>query len=262
MTKRFHLQAMHIREFIWFVPFLCIALMALSLFRPLPHLPAPAHSRIAVDAMDTPVRIALPFHGTVLTFGAHASQYLAATRSPETLLIAGGKGYIATRQWFAGCEMSWVYPQVLNEDHFWDLKGRLRGHGPYVELENAFAFNPGVYLGSMGGPMLVMRSIGLPALYTTRGQSKDWNQDPITETRVMSAVTGQSEWGETLIARFWQAYADLEQDLKPASITHKLSVLGVWSYSSDRAFLRAGGADYPSAGLRDASEGYHALAGL
>ena len=104
MKKHFHIQTIPRREFIWLVPFLCIALMAIGLFRPLPHLPGPAHSRQVVDAEGTPVQIALPFRGAVLTFGAHPSAYLAATRSPETLLIAGGKGYVVTREWFAKCE--------------------------------------------------------------------------------------------------------------------------------------------------------------
>ena len=157
--------------------------------------------------------------------------------------------------------MSWVYPQVLTQDHFWDIKGRLRTHGPYGEIETLFAFNPGAYLGPIGGPMPLIRRVGLPALYVN-WKDEDWDEQSITQTRVMSAVAGQSEWGEALIARFRQAYADLERDLKPASITHKLRVLGVDSSSSNRAYLRVGvGYDpfKPRAGLRDAREGYYPL---
>jgi ABC-type Fe3+-hydroxamate transport system substrate-binding protein len=240
MTPRSASKLVCLRELIWFAPFLCMALMALGLLRTLPSLPPPAHSRTVVDAGGTQVQIALPFRGVVLTWASHPSQYLATTRAPETILIAGGPTQVSNRTTFAGSVMSWVYPQVLSQDKFWDLRNLLRSRGPYAEIEAVFSYDAGAYIGVQGGPMPLIRHVGMPALYTDRLKERNNDEEIFTQTRVLSALVGQPERGEALIAQYRQAYADLEQELQPASITNKLRFLTLESSRNNRKYLKLG----------------------
>jgi hypothetical protein len=236
--------------------------MALALLRPLPRFPIPAHSRTVADAAGTPVRIPLPFRGTVLAWASHPPSYLAVTRAPETLLVAGGRRYISTREAFARSELSWIYPQVLKQDKFWDLRGKLASHGQYAAIENILAYDQGAaYLGMQGGPMPLMRTVGLSALYTDAGAT-GVDEANFSAARVLSALAGEPERGEVLIARFHQIHADLERELQSARIDHKLRVAYIGSSKKDRRFVQVmsgrGDTDSPRAGLQNVADQYYA----
>ncbi len=210
------------RELIWIAPFLCIALMALALLRPLPHFPVPARSRTVMDGGGTPVRIALPFRGTALTWGVNVAEYLEDTHAPETLLKAGGPFF--DRPWFARQVASWIYPQVLEQDSIWDASGVSRGRGANAEIETHFAFDPGAYLGVTWGPVPLMRRVGLPALYVA-ANTKNWDEWNFSTARVVTALIGHPERGEALIARYCQAYVDLDRELHTSTLASRPRVL-------------------------------------
>lgn len=259
MNSRNLFKTAHPREFIWFAPFLCIGLMALGLLRPLPHLPAPAHSRTVVDASGTPVQIETPFRGTALAWGDYAGGYLEHTRAPETLLHAGGP---SKRVEFSRHVTSWIYPQALAKDSIWDASMGTHNHGPYAEAETLLAYNPGVYLVTPYdfGPLL--RHLGLSVLYTLWFR-KAWDEG-FSQARVETALIGRPERGEALIVRYCRAFAEIRQELKPAALTSRPRVLIMGSSTNDRGLLGIKSVQHPyqrfllCAGVKNASEGWTA----
>ncbi|MGD0657744.1 MAG: ABC transporter substrate-binding protein [Syntrophorhabdales bacterium] len=255
MTK----MTAHPREFVWFAPFLCIGLMAVSLLRPLPHFPVPPHSRTVVDGGGTPVQIALPFRGTALTWGVNVAEYLEDTHAPETLLKAGGPFF--DRPWFAKQVASRIYPQVLKRDSIWDASGVSHSRGSNAEIETHFAFDPGAYLGAAWGAVPLMRRVGIPALYVA-AHTKNWDEYIFSFARVATALIGQPGRGEVLIARYRQAYVDLDQELHASSLTSRPRVLIMGSSRRNRGWLPLKSIKnsyqiyLPPAGVANGSEGW------
>jgi len=249
------------RELVWFVPFLCIALIALGLLRPLPHFSAPQHSRIVVDAAGRSIPIEVPYRGTALTWwGSFTNWYLEHTHSPETMLYAGGP---IERARFVGTILSWVYPELLNTDSFWQENVISRGRGPYAEVEGLMAYNPGAYIGagSSGGPLPLMRSVGLPVV-DTWGSVRGAEAVLFQVARIESALIQHRERGEAMIAHYLKAFAELKQDVEPATIRQRPRTLTMGSSFRDKLRLGVSGQRsvyvevyYPRAGLVDASVG-------
>jgi hypothetical protein len=146
------------RELLWLAPFFCIALIALSLLRPLPHFPLPAHYRTVVDGGGTPVHIALPFRGIALATNSFPSGYLEATRAPELLVYAGKP---SDRGMLALNAMNWIYPEVVKNDRLWNTRLFKNTSSPYSEIEALLAYDASVLLGC-GGPADFVHRIGLP----------------------------------------------------------------------------------------------------
>jgi ABC-type Fe3+-hydroxamate transport system substrate-binding protein len=216
-----------IKELIWCVPFICVGLIALALTRPPPVFPAPAQSRIVTDAEGIKVPIEIPFRGT---FYGGVGGYLEATRAPETLLKVGDSG---DREWFAKEAMSWIYPNVLNKDSLWDVK--FTGHGPYKELETLLAYEAGVYIEDRNlTPML--RRLGLPAL-SLSWHEKNWDEVCFSAARIETALTNEPEQGETVIAHYRQAFANLAHELQPETLTTKPRILIMGSDLENRRYL-------------------------
>lgn len=218
------MKGSHIRELSWLIPFACIGLMALSLLRPLPEFSAPAQGRIVVDAGGVPVHIALPFKGTVLTWGGLVREYLHDTRAPETLLNAGGAG----RREFLKEVIGWIYPRLAKRESVWDagVAGSY-GRAANSEVESLMALDAGAYLGMKGinnSPVSLLRRIGLPTLHSiTHPRSED--ERFFTQARVETAVIGHPERGEELIANYCRAFAELERELQPTTLTMRPRVL-------------------------------------
>jgi len=258
-------------EFLWLAPFLGIALIASGLLRPSPRFPLPAQYRTVVDAGGTPVPIALPFRGIALT--GYPNGYLENTRSPELLVYAGKP---SDRRRFANDVMSWVYPEVLKNDALWNAHLFRETDSPFPEIETLLAYNPSVYLGC-GGPPDVARRVGLPVyncgvpggsfslhrpdLRTKIGcglppdpTQRLYPQHYVKEggyysesylfpgLRSLSALIGNPAIAEPRIDSYCQAVLDLQQELQPSSLTHRLRVSAL---GEDRGNL-------PRAGVLDA----------
>lgn len=223
-------------ELTWLASFICIGLIALALLRPPPIFPAPARSRVVMDAENTKVLISLPFRGIVLTWGAWgAGGYLENTHAPETLFNVGGP---LDRAFFAEEVISWIYPEVLRNDGIWDAKVMQRGYGHYVNLETLLAYNTGVYLGNGGefGLVPLLRSVGLPALLLSRNEI-NWDEVCYSAAGVETALIGQPERGEALITAYKQAFADLAKELEPQSPVNNPRVLLMGSSTRDKRAL-------------------------
>ena len=253
------------RELVWLAPFLCMGLMVLSLLRPLPHFPLPSHGRTVVDAEGTPIQIERPFRGTVLTWGAWGvGGYLESTHAPETVSMAGGPW---ARWAFARDVLSWIYPDVLKEDRVWDTAKGDQSRRAKAEIETLFAYNPGAYLGNGGnfGMVPVLRRVGLPALYLSDpdpNKKRNWDDVMFATARVETALTEHPERGEALIARYRQAYVDLDQELHTSTLTSRPRVLIMGSSTRDKRwmYIKSIKNSYqmylPPAGVLNASKGY------
>jgi hypothetical protein len=213
------LQTVHPSEFFWFAPFLCIGLMAFSLLRPLPGFPAPAPSRIVVDAQGVKVPIAEPFLGIMpIAQGARVGDYLSNTRAPDTVYHAGGPG---DRGWFEHDLVSKVYPDVLREDHYWDLiKGRWADR-QRSEIEYLMTYHAGAYLSggrNCCGTASLLRRIGFPVLYESH--TNDWYEIDSSRAIVENALLGNPDRANTLIARYKQGFAEIESELQPGTLKY------------------------------------------
>ncbi len=236
-------------ELLWIAPFVCIVFVGLGLFRPMPHIPAPAHYRTLLDAEGTPVKIAEPFRGVALSGGYLIPWYLENTHTPEQLVLAGRPG---DRKGFPNSMMGWVYPEVTNKDSLW---GTISGndHG-FVEIEGMLAGDPGVYL---GGPVPLLRSVGLSTVVYWPS-NRSWREVCITVARVESNLVGHPERGEAYIARYLKTEARLKrqfyEELQPSSLTSHPKALtsGMSPYTCAHDLL-----GFPKDALADATQGWH-----
>jgi ABC-type Fe3+-hydroxamate transport system substrate-binding protein len=238
------------REALWLAPFLCIALIAFGLFRPLPHFTLPAQYRTVVDGGGTPVRIALPFRGIALTPTNFVNTYLEDTRSPELLVYSDKPSGV----------MSWIYPEVLKKDSLWNAKLFRKTASPYTDIEHLIAFDPSVYIGCGGPPDLVHRiglpvfncggspvlrqRLGLPDLRSKVGcgspsdpMQSHYNENYVKNggyysenylfpgLRLYSALIGHPESAETRIDAYCQMVAELQQELQPSTLASRPRVL-------------------------------------
>lgn len=249
------------REFVWSVPFLCVGLIALGLMRPKPTALPSVNGRTVVDAGGTEIQIEEPFRGIALTWGAWSvGWYLQSTHAPETVMNAGGP---LARQAFAKRELlSKVFPAVLLEARYWDARSGDKIQRAKWDIEAAFNINPGVFLGNSGnfGMVPVLRHVGLPAMYlSSHPQPSNWDGVCYQVARVESALVGHPERGEAQIARYKQAFADIERELQPQTLAHRPRVLMMGSSLRDRGYfyLKSVKNDYqiyfPPAGIINAS---------
>ena len=249
------IAAAPLRESKWLVPFAVIALAALSLLRPPPHFPPPAQYRIVKDAGGVEVPIGIPFRGTVLTWcGFGAGGYLGHTHSPRTLVSAGTE---IDRERFAETVWSWLYPESLQRDSLWQSQFRRR----FPELETVLGFDAGAYIGGCGATGVIpsLRAVGLPALGLNVEKGKNWDEQLYAMTRVETALTGEPERGEALIATYKQAYIDLDAELQTNTLTEHPRVLIMDSRTDDkrRLYIKSAKNDYriylPPAGVVNAA---------
>ncbi len=247
--------AISLQESKWVVPFAAIALASLSLLRPPPHFPPPARYRIIKDAGGVEVPIEIPFRGTVLTWcGFGAGGYLGHTHSPQTLVSAGTQN---DRERFAEGIWSWIYPESLQQDSLWQSQFRRR----FPELETVLAFDAGAYIGGCGatGVIASMRAVGLPALSLNVGKGKNWDEELFAMARVETALVGEPERGEALIAAYKRAYADLDAELQTKTLTEHPRILIMNSRTDDwrRLYVKNARNDYriylPPAGVANAA---------
>ncbi len=246
-------------ELFWLAPFICVGLLVLALLRPWPTFPIPRQGRTVVDADGIAVPVETPFRGTALAWGTQIDGYLHDTHAPETLASVEN----GDRTYFSRQVISWIYPQILRKDDLWNRRGISSGKGPNAAIEPLLAGDPGAYLGGGGafGPIPLMRRVGLPSLSLSRlGQNMD--EAFFTAARVETALTGQPERGEALIAGYRQAVAQLERDLRPKSLANRPRVLMMASWAGDPARLdvRTSGNPihifFPRAGIENASDGF------
>jgi ABC-type Fe3+-hydroxamate transport system substrate-binding protein len=205
------------RDLAWIAPFLCVGFIALGLLRPNPTSPPLAHGRTVVDAEGIREKIEDPFRGIALTRGAWTVEgYLMNTRSTDSIMNAGGS---VARHWFdVRGWMSKVYPQVLRDDKYWNVRfgddiQRTKG-----EIETLYEFNPGAFLGNGGqfGMVPFLRRAGLPILSLCwYPADKDWDDCSYSAARVETSLLGHPEAGEALIDRYKQAFADIKEELNP-----------------------------------------------
>ena len=252
------------RELTWVAPFLCIGLIVSSMLRPPQQFAAPEHSRTVVSADGVRVQIGEPFRGIVLTWGAWGvGGYLQNTRAPETVLVAGGP---LARKWFDERDlMSKVYPQVLQEDRFWDLQHGDWSQKAKAEIERLLTYDAGVYLGNGGefGMVTNLRRVGLPAL-SLIWHDKNWDEACYSTARVETSLIGHPELGEARIARYKQEFADIKQELQPESLPHHPRALMMgsslqnWRYFYFKSVKNDYQIYFPPAGVINASEGYPA----
>jgi hypothetical protein len=255
------------QEVLWLVPFVCIALIAFGLLRPLPHFPLPEQYRTVVDGGGVPVHMALPFRGIALAKNSFANSYLENTRSPELLVVADKPSGV----------MSWVYPELLKKESLWNTRLFLKTDSPYTEVENLLAFDPSVYVGC-GGPPDLVRRIGLPvfncggspAMRKRSGlpdlKSKVGCGSPpdsleshypanyvkgggyysegylFPGLRLYSALVGHPEQAEPRIDAYCQLVAELRQELQPSTLVSRPRVQA----------LGEDGANFPRAGIVNA----------
>ena len=242
-----------LREVVWMVPFLCIALVAFGLFRPQPHIPSPEHSRTVMSSDGVPVRIALPFRGVAIAPNYSAGWLLEDTLSPDLLLYAGNS---EAREVFAKSLMGQIFPEVSQNDNLWGASLFQHSSSPFVELETLLAYDPGVYLGC-AGPRDLMRNLGLPVL-NSRGScgvgkkpifacagsspSNYWAYYPegplFIPLKVDLDLAGHPEQAQARMASYCRVITDLQQELQPATLANSPHVLMSGEYGGD--FARTG----------------------
>jgi hypothetical protein len=254
------------QELLWVAPFLCIAVVAGGLLRPLPHFPRPDNYRDVVDGGGRAVHLALPFRGIALATNSFPNGYLEDTRAPELLVYAGKP---SDRAMLAKGVMSWVYPQVLKNDSLWNDWLFRNTNSPFIEVEGLLAYNPSVYVGCGGMPDVVLR-LGLPIFgcggspaLRQRSGLPDLNSrvgcgsppDPMRShypkksgyysesylfpgLRLYSALIGHPELAEPRVDAYCQAVADLRQDLQPSTLANRPRVQAVGEDGGN--FVRAG----------------------
>ena len=202
--------------------------------------------------MGTPVQIALPFRGIALTWGIQLDSYLHDTHAPASLLSVGRDD----PRHFAKQVISWIYPELLTKNSLWDAGAVARSRSANAEIETLFAYDPGAWLGICCGPIPLLRRIGLPALYEG-GHAKNMDDGFFTAARVEMAIIGQPRRAEDLIEGYRQAFADLEHDLQPSTLTTHPRVLIIASSTKDRTMLDVRGSGHefqifvPRAGLEN-----------
>jgi hypothetical protein len=234
---------MRAEEFFWFAPFACLGLMAFGCLRPPPGYPAPLQSRVVTDARGTDVAVPLPFAALVRYGG---SDYLELTHAPDALRQAGEP---KDRDRFASGLMSRIYPRILRDDELWKYP---------TDLESLLARDRGGTYFDWNAQEL--RRIGIAALVV------GWNPEDrdhmiFTATRIENAALGTAERGEGFIADYRRAYADLERELQPATLTHRPRAVGVVSSKTDWTWVVAFGdkdthTDDRRMGMETATDGY------
>jgi ABC-type Fe3+-hydroxamate transport system substrate-binding protein len=240
------------REALWLAPYLCIALIALGLLRPLPHFPVPAHSRTVKGSDGVSVQVAQPLRGIAFAPPSVPDAYLEDTHSPELLVYVG---VASGRKWFANGMMSWVYPEVLKNDSLWNAKLFRSTSNPFAEIETPLAYDPSVYLGC-GSPVIQMRSVGLPVLTsgsTCGGHQKllmcpgspvppvwfHYPEGPLfIPLRVDADLIGHPELADPKISSYCESLDELQGELQPSTLAIRPRVLMVGEYKGD--FPRAG----------------------
>ncbi len=237
MTRRFTPE-----HLTWLVPFACIGLITAALSRPTPQFPAQPKDHIVIDAEGAKVPIAIPFRGIMLTWGAWSvGGYLENTRAPESVFNAGDS---ASRESFSREVMNWIYPDIFKNDQIWDADLISQKRGSNAEIETLLARDAGAYLGNGGnfGAVPLLRRIGLPALTlcspspnsgTLSSKTKTWEDVCYSAARVETSLIGHPETAESLIARYRQAFTDLERNLRIAKIDDHPRVLIMGSSSND-----------------------------
>ncbi len=241
-----------INQLFWIVPFVFLGLMASSVLRSSPIFPEAVSSRNVIDAAGVEVAVPLPFQA-IVRFGG--GPFLETTHAPEALLKAGSPK--DRTFWFAGGIMSRLYPDVLNNDALWDCPSDLESLLAYYDA--ATYLSP--YLDGKAAEG-TMRRIGLSAL--ALGQHpKSKDEGIFTATRIEAMALAQPKRGESFIANYKQAYADLNQELKPETLIDLPRVLGMGASKRNWDRLFAFGekqtqydGQYQRAGVMNATDGY------
>lgn len=216
----------------WAVPFVSLAVIALTLLRPDPQVPPPESSRIVTDMLGRKVHIALPFKGVAVTWFARATDYLSETDAPGDIVTMGtDERSVLTRSLLGK-----IYPELLLKEAVWNTRKIAYGRGPNAEVETLLAFKePGVFLG--GDRMVpVFERVGLPVAGLT-WDKQNMEVTLIKAATMRTALSGNPERGQALIARYHQAFRELEQELQPGTIGSWPRVLYMTSMTTNKRLL-------------------------
>jgi hypothetical protein len=252
-----------IRESLWFLPFLALALMCLILLRPWPaqKLPEGAGGRWITDGEGTKIKIPSPLQGIAAVY---LRSYLPKTHAPQYVLRAWDE---REHRWFSDLIPGWIYPEFVQDERYWKVP---------ADLESILAYDkPGmIYFRSfwIGGTRMehaTMRGFGLNSIALSPNLPppehpylEDYEQRMFIEIRVLNAALNQPEVGEKLIATYLKGIERLATELKPESIPPEQwpRVLGMGASSQNWANIWIGGdgKDNPRLALKDATGNYRA----
>jgi ABC-type Fe3+-hydroxamate transport system substrate-binding protein len=233
------------KELFWMLPFLCLCLMTMSLYRPTPSYQQ-LEGRVIIDAMGKKVVIPNNFKGVVATH--FLNYYLEKTHAPEMLAKAGSKKgqhdfvFIPWRRDL----MDWVFPRVARDESLWDFPTDLESilandKDGYVYLSDF------MYIGAIRYENLQERfglntvSIHPPSKYPLRETYEDLDKGTIIMANVLNDVIGQKEKANEFMAEYKNDLAELVNELELETLEHRPRVLGVGSSSTDWTYLWFGG---------------------
>ena len=161
--------------------------------------------------------------------------------------------------------MSKVFPEVFQQDHYWNTPYGDELQRAKWDIEKAYTVNAGVFLGNSAyfGMVPELRRVGLPAMYlNSHPQPGNWDGVIFEVARVESALVGQPGLGEAEISRYKQAFANLKQELDPDALPRQPRALMMGSSAKNFGYfyIKSFGNDYqiyfPPAGVINASIGF------
>jgi hypothetical protein len=250
-----------LRSLGWIVPFACIGFTVLSLLRPVPQLQSstPKTGRVVMDGSGMPVVIEEPFLGSALTWGPglFADAYLEISSSPDTLVRA--RIFDSSRRHFSRQIMSRVFPEVLSREQTW--QGGFT-KGPLLHIEQELAYNSGVYLANIYGPMRLLQQVGLPVVEISGKGIKNYDETLFVRTRIISDLLEQTEHGEAIVAQYKKAYKILEDELDTQHLSDNPRILIMGSPIKFRGsfYIKSLRNSYqiylPPAGVKNAAENW------
>jgi len=213
------------REGSWVIFFVFMGFMTFSLLRPLPVIVPNIPMHTVLDGDNTPVQMPLAVKG-IVGWGS----FLPMTHRPDLLYKGGGE---LGRKIFSMYIISWIYPDVLNDNAVWgtpyNLEALLAYDDDIVVINN-------VYFGGMAFGSDDLQRLGIHAIETS---SKIENDDEYLKSnvRVMNTLVKQPQFTHTVLDRYFQGFLTLEHDLQPQKITDRPNVIGVGAPSNNWARL-------------------------
>jgi len=233
--------AIILRQGLWLVPFLALALFTLALSRPSPHFPRPAAYRLVTDADGIKVPVPLPARVIRCNGGG---DFLETTHAPEALFRAGNAEQ-ARR--FATSLLGRIYPEVAARKSLWSCPD---------DLETILAEDQGAVYLPFGMMIDRLRRLGLPVVALV-------GKHPVDRVLIEAAVLGHEAYGESLLARERERWADLRLELQPDTLKDRPRALFMGSSPRDWSNVWSQGRDWlvpdETAGITSASEGFHAV---
>ncbi len=220
---------------LWAVAFIGLGLIALSMSRPWPIFPRPAHFELVKGADGTEVAVPLPLRGVV----GSSADFLQKTHALELLHKGGGK---RDRALFAQSIMSIIYRRVLGDPNLWNEPD---------DIESILASDEGyIYFDRRGA----LRRLGLAELSASGLHRRD--DEIFAMTQVMNAAVGQENKSGVFISAYERAYAELGRDLHLTSAPGRPSLIQMVTSDTDWNRVWASGENDDITGVADGTSGY------